>query len=109
SGRTIGVLALELRYAQARQKHVVRWLLLWMVFEDRALKILDKISGRGFGGALDERLGDGIALLRQAAVDVPIVEEEAADCMVGLREVAAGAGQNAESWRLLRVGHAVGV
>ena len=64
-----------------------------MHLEDGALEVLHRVGLAVEIAGLDEGLGDGIAVLREATVLLPVGEELIADGVPGLRErLAAGIG-----------------
>src|ERR1041385_528541 len=72
--------------AEQREEHVVRRLVLWMCLEYCPLEILHGVDFTVGIAALLHLFGDGVTLLGQAAVAVPIVEEFAAHGLACLRE-----------------------
>src|SRR4051794_10910756 len=74
--------------AQLRKQYVVRRPVLRVRLEDRALEILDGVGLAVEVAPLLKLLGDGIALLGQAAVGIPIGQELALHVLAGLRKEA---------------------
>src|SRR5207237_1038268 len=78
------VFRLVLEGAELGEEHAVGLVVLGVVLEDGPLEILHCVGLAVRGADLLHLAGDGEALLGQAAVTTPVVEEEAPDRLAGL-------------------------
>ncbi|MFN8536401.1 MAG: hypothetical protein U0232_02850 [Thermomicrobiales bacterium] len=87
-----GILHFVLLHAKQAEEHNVLALVLRVVLETRSLEVLHLVGLAVGGTDLVELVGEREALLRQAAIRLPVLEEGAADTLAGLGETAAIGG-----------------
>src|SRR5437870_5806893 len=80
---------------QLGEQHIVRRWVLGVVLENRPLEILHIPGFVVEVGQVDPEVGNREALLRQRAMSVPVVEEDAGHALAGLRESAAATARYA--------------
>src|SRR4029453_12299129 len=86
AGSRASVFAMIAEGAQQREHHVVgRWVFR-VVFEDRALEVLHKIGLAVRLRLLLEEVGDGVTLLGEASVLLPVFEESPTHGLARFRE-----------------------